>query len=91
MVVEEKWGLEEEVCMDVDMTEEDEQAFLSEIALTRGAVQFLSSDAPSLLPPPSSSLPSSSSNTVATVPQHVSEPPLHSSTSTFFFFFTVTA
>ncbi len=41
MIVIERWGEEEEVSMDVDITEEDERNFLSEIALTRGAVQYL--------------------------------------------------
>ena len=48
VVVKGRWGDDEEVSMDVDVTEEDERGFLSEISLTRGAVQYLAM--PSFLP-----------------------------------------
>ena len=50
--VEERWGEDQEVAMDIEFTEEDEQRLLSEISSTRGSEQLhpLSSSAFSSLP-----------------------------------------
>lgn len=58
VVAEERWGDDQEVGMDVDLTEEEERQLLSEISYTRGNVQLLS--LPSSFPLSSHNLPSCS-------------------------------
>lgn len=63
VVAEERWGDNQEVGMDIDLTEEEEQQLLFEISSTRGHLQLLS--LPSSSPLPSHNLSSGSVYTVS--------------------------